>query len=59
MYEVSSRAQVAGEIRIPPHRLKRRQSSTISVFADQGIDGWVFTECSYARREDDQLRIVG
>ena len=51
VYEVSSRAQVAGEIRIPAHRLKRRRSSTIAVFADQDIDGWVFTECSYARRE--------
>src|SRR4029077_17261315 len=31
----------------------------IAVLSDQGVNGWVFAESSYAWSEDDQLRTVG
>src|ERR1700692_4050636 len=55
---MSSRAQVAGEILIRVHRFERGRRSTIAVLADQSVDSRVFAKYSYARREDDQLRIV-
>src|ERR1700726_4981862 len=58
MDEMSSCAQVAGQIRVSVHRFERGRSSVIAVLADQSVDPWIFTKCSYARREDDQLRIV-
>src|SRR6266446_6258737 len=58
VYKMSSRAQVAGEIRISIYRFECRRSSTIAVLPDQGVNGRVFAESSYTRREDDQLCTV-
>src|ERR1700733_1144871 len=55
---MSSRTQVAGEIRIRVYRFERGRSSTIAVLADQSVDSPVFAECSYARRKDDQHRTI-
>src|SRR5579864_7435736 len=57
--EVSSRAQVAGKIRIDIYRFEGSRSSAIAIFADQRVDISVFTKFLYARREDDQLCAVG
>src|SRR5271157_2229507 len=57
--EVSSRAQVAGEIRIGIHGFEGSRSSAITILADQRVDTSVFAKFLYARREDDQLGTVG
>src|ERR1700685_765731 len=59
VYEVRSRAQVAGHRRIGIYRFARRGGSAIAVLADESIDCRVFAECSYSRREDDQFGAVG
>src|ERR1700756_1635417 len=57
--EVSSCAQVTGEIHIDIHCFEGSRSSTITILADQCVDISVFTKFLYARREDDQLCTVG
>src|SRR5580700_9851529 len=56
--EVSSRAKVVGEISIRTHGFESGRRSAIAVFADQRIDGPVFTKFLDAGRQDDQLRTV-
>src|SRR5271169_5642375 len=57
--EVSSRAQVAGEIFIGADGFERSGRSAVAVLADQRVDISVFTKFLYSRREDDQLCAVG
>src|SRR6202008_1155385 len=57
--EVSSRAQVAGEIRIDIHCFEGNRGSAITILTDQRVDISVFTKFLYAGREDDQLCAVG
>src|ERR1700756_1302220 len=57
--EVSSRAQVAGEIRIGTHGCEGSRSSAITILADQRVDASIFAKFLYTRREDDQLCTVG
>src|ERR1700756_1342640 len=57
--EVSSRAQVAGEIRIGTHGCEGSRSSAITILADQRVDASIFAKFLYTRRQDDQLCTVG
>src|SRR5580693_1941123 len=59
VYEVSSRAQVVGEIGIRTYGCESGRRSTIAVLADQAIDSQIFAKFLDARRQDDQFRTVG
>src|SRR5271157_642289 len=52
-------AQVVGQISVGFDRLERCRGSEVAVFADQGVDGLVFTEFLYSRSKNDQFRSVG
>src|SRR5260370_33451478 len=56
MYEMGGCAQIVGEILIRIDCVECCWCSAVAIFADQGVDGLVFAEGIYARREDDELR---
>ena len=59
MDEVGGGAQVGGDIGVGFDCFERGGRSSVTVLADQAVDGGVFAKFFYAGREDDQVRSVG